>query len=129
MTLQERKDLIAYCEYPFWDRLPSIAPCMDCPPVKTQIPETMGRTLPVVRCFPNPVRNFAKITLENMPITQKDRVFVSIYNIQGKMLFCQTVQPGQTVVKWDASGYGSGKYFTKVVANGTSYRKDVLLIR
>ena len=70
------------------------------------------------------------IILFNLPASGK--VKLQLYNIRGRLLetlLGSSMQTGTYRLKWDSSRYGSGIYFLKLNAYGSSLSRKVTLVR
>jgi len=52
-----------------------------------------------------------------------------VYNMQGKQVFSQFVGLGQSVVTWNTSRCGAGKYLATVAEDGKLYKKELLVMK
>jgi CxxC motif-containing protein (DUF1111 family) len=126
MSSQERTDLLRYADYPFADRLPRSGYTGVALPAHGS---KIAGTMPALYCLPNPVRNAAIFRLVNVVGSDKNDVRLEIFNMKGQTVFSQAVRPHQTLVKWDATRYTSGKYIARLVVSGKMYKKDVIVMR
>jgi CxxC motif-containing protein (DUF1111 family) len=134
MNAQQRQDLIRYTEYPFAERLAKGAASTFATPMGT-IPapgayaaRAFGKA--GLFCYPNPARNFAVIRFVNiLDPASPGNATLSIFNVKGQAVYTQKIQPRQTMVKWDAARYTSGKYVVQLSSNGATYRKELLLMK
>lgn len=79
--------------------------------------------------YPNP---FNPETNIKFGITKTDIVTISIFDIAGKeieQLTNDILQPGNYSIKWNASKFASGVYFIKLMTNGFSQTKKMLLVK
>lgn len=128
MTAQQRADLIRYTELPFADRLEKNGMATSVRGMR-QAGLIKAGAMPSIACYPNPIRRVATLRLQNMVGTSGGRILVSIYNMQGKRVFSQAVGLGQSVVTWNTSRCGAGKYLATVAAYGKLYTKDLLVMK
>jgi CxxC motif-containing protein (DUF1111 family) len=126
MSGQERLDLLRYTEYPFADRLPLPGATGVALPNRGS---NFAGAMPALYCYPNPVRTAAIFRLVNVVGSDRNDIRLAIYNLKGQTVFSQAIRPHQTMVKWDASRYTSGKYLARLMVSGKVYRKDVLVIK
>jgi hypothetical protein len=127
MNAQQRADLVRYTQYPFADRLSRGAPT----PIAVRNPagSIISFARPLLACFPNPIRTIASLQIKNIVCGKGDTFAVSVYNLQGKLVFSQAMRPGQSAVSWNAAMSGAGKYIALLFANGRVFRKDLLVMR
>ena len=79
--------------------------------------------------YPNP---FNPVTTIEYAIPKKSGVTITVYNLVGQIvdiLVNQTMEPGYYTVQWDASKVGSGIYFYRIVADGSSDVKKCVIFK
>jgi hypothetical protein len=79
--------------------------------------------------FPNPFNPETKIKFD---IPKSTSVKIIIYDNTGRQISSltnQVLSPGRYEVNWDASGYSSGIYFYRIVADDFTFTKKMLLIK
>jgi hypothetical protein len=69
------------------------------------------------------------IRLVNLAPSRGERLVVSVYNMQGRRVFSQTVRPGQSAIAWNTVNNAPGKYVAQLTANGKAFKKDLLVLR
>jgi hypothetical protein len=90
--------------------------------------------------YPNPFNPVTKIKFElavtpHSPLERGQRgvmVRLAIYDIVGKeieLAVSQQLRPGTYEVEWDGSKYTSGVYFYKLIADGFSVTKKMVLVK
>jgi CxxC motif-containing protein (DUF1111 family) len=122
-SASQRADLVAYCKYPFADRLP-MAP--GTPVVSPKGMSAFSRQ--ALMCSPNPVRSYARFRLENASIPAHD-ITASIFNLKGRRLDRLTILPGNRDFVWDARWREAGTYIAVLSVNGMVYRREFLVMR
>ena len=75
--------------------------------------------------IPNPANDHAIISVSN---NAGEKLFFEVYDISGKRLYHQNIQPGETKIKLNTSGYENGMYFYSV-SNGKSKITKKLVIQ
>jgi subtilisin-like proprotein convertase family protein len=79
--------------------------------------------------YPNP---FNPVTTIKFQTAKLQNVKISIFDILGNeaaVLLNETMKPGNHSIDWDASQYSSGVYFYKLVTDGFTDTKKMLLIK
>jgi len=83
----------------------------------------------LTRNFPNP---FNARTVISYTLTEASPVKIEIYDILGRkiVMLCDEIQPaGYNQIIWDADSQPSGIYFYKIVVDGYSQVKTMLLLK
>lgn len=73
--------------------------------------------------YPNPVSG--DLTLQFSK--QQKEVLVRLYDVSGKLIKTETLHPVDTFEKWNVSGVAPGMYFLKVIADGQSTVKTLII--
>lgn len=79
--------------------------------------------------YPNPFNPETNIRFE---IPNRSNVRISIFDVLGKeisVLVNEELNPGTFEVNWDASNFPSGVYFYKIVTDGFSESKKMVLVK
>jgi CxxC motif-containing protein (DUF1111 family) len=125
LLAQQRDDLVAYCKYPFADRLPR--------PLASPIispPKTHPRPgLPVFSFVPNPVRDFARFRLDAAGISRKSAPQLSIFTVRGECVYRQPIPLEKPYLTWDARSNKPGAYIARLSADGRIYMLELLVTR
>ncbi len=93
--------------------------------ISTQLPQSYALS----QNYPNP---FNPATTVRFDIPKESFVKVAVFNELGQevtTLVNQDVKAGQYRVTWDASGYASGIYFYKLIANNYVETKKMILVK
>lgn len=101
-----------------------------------QVGSNIPTTFSLEQNYPNPFNPVTKIKF-NIPDCHSCEsgalgISLKIFNILGKKvttLVNEKLQPGNYEVTWDASQYPSGVYFYKLITEGFSETKKMLLIK
>jgi hypothetical protein len=95
------------------------------PATGTQIPERfmLGQN------YPNP---FNSITNYELGITNEEHIDLKVYDVLGRevaTLVSDLLKPGVYRVRWDASGFASGIYFSTLTAGGVQITRRMILMK
>jgi hypothetical protein len=124
-TAQQRSDLVAYCKYPFADRLPRPLPS----PIVSPLTSYSKAGLPVFSIIKNPVRDFARFRLDAFGISPKSALQLSIFTVRGQCIFRQAVPPDKPEYTWDARSCKPGAYIARLSASGRTSMLEMLVTR
>ncbi len=83
----------------------------------------------IMNNYPNP---FNPTTTISLSLKQSGLIKVSVYDMQGRRvadLFEGTKAAGEHVVSWDAQGVGSGIYLVRMIGDGFSDSRKVVLAK
>jgi len=93
---------------------------------------TMGTSLKVpaeqntlFSIYPNPANDKTSFVFD-MPLMKSDRVFISLYSVDGKLV--QTLQPKSGIYDFDCSDMNPGTYICKMEHSGVTVASTKLLI-
>ena len=92
-----------------------------------QIVSPLDMTL--FRNYPNPFNTETRISFS---IPFRSRVVLEVYNILGRraeVLVNDVLEGGKHSVEWDASGYSSGVYFYRLMADDKALTKRMILLK
>jgi hypothetical protein len=96
----------------------------DRAPTTATVPAT-----PAMKVYPNPINSGKLLTVElNQPASN---AVVQLYNIQGQLVYAQTVRgaPNQKHVTLSTNGMASGIYLLKITGNAWKLSQRVLIIK
>jgi CxxC motif-containing protein (DUF1111 family) len=125
LSAAQRNDLVAYCKYPFADRL---ARPLSNPVVPWQSKSSFSAR-PGFSCFPNPIHSHAEFFLTGIGNTSLAPLTLRIYNLRGQCVFNSTLPNGSRKITWDARRNESGAYFALLSAEGRTYKREVLVVK
>ncbi|HUI91787.1 MAG TPA: di-heme oxidoredictase family protein [Chitinivibrionales bacterium] len=123
-SAQQRGDLVAFCKYPFADRLPRPLPS----PVLPRMNSSMS-SQGAFSCSPNPARRFTQFFIASSIFTLQGPLVLHIYNLRGQCVFSKAISAKINSIKWDVTGCESGTYFAFLSARNTSYRKEIVVMK
>jgi CxxC motif-containing protein (DUF1111 family) len=117
LSAQQRDDLVAFCKYPFADRLPK--------PVQSAvaIPAASASFLQgILVCQPNPVRTVARFMFprdewESNPAIK--RRTLSLFDVRGRCVFSATIPPGTHDFFWNSNKCRPGRYLARLAAKSS----------
>jgi hypothetical protein len=95
-------------------------------------PGTIGGipgTFNLFQNYPNP---FNPVTLIKYFLSKTSKVKITIYDILGReteTLVNEQMNPGNYEVRWDGTNYSSGVYFYRIVTNGFTETKKMILMK
>lgn len=125
MAAADRADLVAYCNYPFADRLPKNDSCSRG--VLFSQARAAGRAS--LLCSPNPVRTIARFVLP-VPMRGLDcKTELTIYNIQGRRVCALPVPTSAASLLFNARSFEAGTYIAQLSAGGMTFRREILIIK
>jgi hypothetical protein len=78
-------------------------------------------------CYPNPSRRRISIRLMR-PQAGFDNAPVTIFNVSGRMV-ARLKTGKQSAIEWNVRGMPAGIYLVRVLADGKTFRKKVVLIK
>jgi CxxC motif-containing protein (DUF1111 family) len=125
LTALQKDDLVAYCKYPFADRLPRPLASPIVSPLKTH----SRPGLPVFSIVQNPVRDFARFRLDATGSSRKNAPQLSIFTLRGQCVFRQLVPLEKSDLTWDARANKPGAYIARLSAEGRIYMLEILVTR
>jgi CxxC motif-containing protein (DUF1111 family) len=127
-TAQQRNDLVAYCKYPFADRLPRPLASPVAAPYSRQNSQRY-----FLVCWPNTVRTVARFMLSDAGdvahAANHAPALFSVYNMRGQCVFRQAITAGAREVVWNSMPYKAGKYLAQLCREGRTYASKVVVIR
>jgi CxxC motif-containing protein (DUF1111 family) len=128
LTDLQRSDLVAFCKYPFADRLP--VPLGS--PVADPCPLRGGLSFLLV-CQPNPVRTVARFSVPRVLFpagSERSRTATfSIYNTRGQCVFVKVLSAAARELAWNSAPCGPGRYFAECRSGTTVCSGNILVIR
>lgn len=111
-SVQQRQDLVAFCEYPFADRLPRPLPSPVAVPCRNR-----GLPPDALLCRRASAQGIIRFSLPqnrapSQPGTGAAGSF-SIYNMRGQCVFRRSVAATANEILWDGNCRGPGKYLAE----------------
>ncbi|MCK4395116.1 T9SS type A sorting domain-containing protein, partial [candidate division WOR-3 bacterium] len=79
--------------------------------------------------YPNPCCNMAVI---NYQIPRKGEVSLRVYDISGRLtdvLIDGVLEPGYHSLRLDTKGYASGVYFYRLIAEGKTFTRKMIVVK
>ena len=92
---------------------------------QNSIPENFN----IVSVYPNP---FNPTTTIEFSISSDTNVSIMVYDVKGKLvdsLSNDNYNAGYHTITWDATMYGSGIYFVKMITANTTSTQKIILIK
>jgi hypothetical protein len=128
LTDLQRSDLVAFCKYPFADRLPVPLSSPVADPCLLQ-----GGLSFLLVCQPNPVRTVARFSVPRALFPagseQGRTATFSIYNTRGQCVFVKVLSATVHGFTWNSAPWGPGRYFAECRSGTTVGSGNILVMR